>query len=100
MREADPRLPGARSRHVLLNFAILTTPNGEQEVIEYVVNAVNSWSSDGGGVDYPTCMEFTVEPAGSSDWMVWSGGPGGSWIKTTGAASCRVKGSQMINTLT
>lgn len=87
MREPDPRLPGARSRHVLLNFAILTTPNGEQEVIEY---AVNSWSSDGGGVDYPTCMEFTVEPAGSADWMVRSGGSGGSWIKNNG--SCKLPG--------
>jgi hypothetical protein len=66
--------------HVQLNFAILTTPNGEKDVIEYVVNAVNYWSSDG-GVGYPTCMEFTVAATGVADWMRWSGG---SWVKAPG----------------
>jgi len=69
------------SPHVQLNFAILTTPNGEKMVIEYLQNAVNSWSSDGSGVDYPTCMEFTVAATGVADWMRWSGG---SWVNAPG----------------
>jgi hypothetical protein len=67
--------------HVQLNFAILTNPSGQQTVIEYLVNAVNSWSSDGSGVYYPTCMEFTVAATGVADWMRWSGG---SWVNAPG----------------
>jgi hypothetical protein len=69
------------SPHVQLNFAVLTTPNGEKMVIEYLQSAVNSWSSDGSGVDYPTCMEFTVAATGVADWMRWSGG---SWVNAPG----------------
>jgi len=66
--------------HVQLNFAVLTTPGGEQEVIETVVSAVNSWSSDG-GVDHPTCMVFTVAATSVTNWMGWSGT---SWVKAPG----------------
>jgi hypothetical protein len=78
---ADPGWTTSSSPHVQLNFAILTTPNSEQTVIEAVVNAVNFWSSDGGGVDYPTCMKFTVAATGVTDWMLWSGG---SWVNAPG----------------
>jgi hypothetical protein len=74
------------SPHVQLNFAILTDPKGEKTVIEYVQSAANPWSSDGGGVDYPTCMEFTVAATGIADWMAWSGG---SWVKAPG---CKLPG--------
>jgi len=67
--------------HVQLNFAILTSPKGQKTVIEYVQNAVSFWSSDGGGVDYPTCMVFTVAATGITDWMLWSGG---SWVDAPG----------------
>jgi hypothetical protein len=67
--------------HVQLNFAILTTPNGEQEVIEYVGNAVNSWSQYSPGVNYPTCMVFTVAATGKTNYMLWSNG---SWVNAPG----------------
>ena len=72
--------------HVQLNFAVLTSPQGGNTVIEYLQNAVNSWSSAGGGVEYPTCMEFTVAATGIADWMVWHKG---AWVD---APSCQVPG--------
>jgi hypothetical protein len=66
--------------HVQLNFAILTTPNGE-EVVRNVVNAERSWSQYSPGVDYPTCMVFTVAATSKTNYMLWSGG---SWVDAPG----------------
>jgi hypothetical protein len=67
--------------HVQLNFAILTNSRGQQTVIQSLVNAVNSWSSAGGGVEYPTCMAFAVAATGVWDWMLWHDG---SWVNAPG----------------
>jgi hypothetical protein len=67
--------------HVQLNFAILTSSSGQQTVIETLVNAANSWSSAGGGVEYPTCMAFAVAATGVWDWMLWHDG---SWVNAPG----------------
>ena len=71
----------ASASHVQLNFAVLTTSTGQQDVIEYLENAEYPWSSEG-GVSYPTCMDFMVAATSTYDWMVWSGG---SWIKNNGS---------------
>ena len=66
--------------HVQLNFAILTTPTGTQDVIETLQSATGSWASDG-GVQYPKCMEFTIAATGQVDWMGWTGS---SWVNAPG----------------
>src|ERR1700684_1412729 len=68
----------AARAHVQLNFAILTTPSGQQTVIQTLVNAANSWSSAGGGVEYPTCMAFAVAATGVWDLVLWHCGPWGN----------------------
>lgn len=67
--------------HVQLNFAVLTSSSGQQTVIEYVQNVANYWASAGGGVEYPTCMEFTIAATGVADWMLWDNG---SWVNAPG----------------